>query len=879
MAKTIKDKLDDFIEEHIIPINLEEIVGERFGRYSKYIIQDRALPDVRDGLKPVQRRILFAMNELGMKSDKPYKKSARIVGEVIGKYHPHGDTSVYDAMVRMSQPWKLGTLLIDMHGNNGSIDNDPAAAMRYTEARLSVYSEALLKDIDKRTVTFIPNFDDCELEPVVLPAKFPNLLVNGSQGMATGYATNIPPHNLSEVLRATIYKIKNPHADIDDFLEIISGPDFPTGGIVEGTKEIKKAFLTGRGKIVIKSKVLIEDTSLVVTEIPFEINKADLVRKIDEIRINKKIDGIIEVNDLSDRDGIRISIKLKKEISSEVILAYLYKNTDLSVTYNYNMVAISQRSPKLLSLDEILTEYIQHQKEIIRNRSNYELRLTEKRKHIVLGFLKMVSILDQVIKLIRESLGKKDAIKKIVEAFGFTELQADAIVSLQLYRLSTTDVTEMRKESNDLSKTISRLERILSNEIELEKAVVEELEEILNKYPVERKTEISGQIQKVEIDEQELIENENVIFVISKDGYIKRSSLKSYSASQSETGLKEGDMVLKKTEVNTRNTLLFFTNFGNFINLPVYKIPDLKWKDMGDYIGNYAQLIDKERVIDYLVINDFDESKDVLVANQEGQIKRIPLIEFQKTRINRTFNVLPANRINQLVSVDLKEDFDLDVVLVSENGYVLRYAADEIPLQSLNARGVKGINLRDDALVGAKYSTRINKDELLMLTNRGGLKREFIANIDLSHRPAKGKRYLKTVKTNPYKIIGVEVENIFRMKENLRVRFLAKKNALTIEGKDLMPDKYENGIPILDRSDLPFGLVIEIDNYHDSKEILMSLYEKIDLEEIDDSQETDEVMNELEKIISNSKDLEVDEVDDESKDDDLDDDIIQQTLF
>jgi topoisomerase-4 subunit A len=507
------------------------------------------------------------------------------------------------------------------------------------------------------------------------------------------------------------------------------------------------------------------------------------------------------------------------------------------------------------------------------------LRLTEKRKHIVLGFLKMVSILDQVIKLIRESLGKKDAIKKIVEAFGFTELQADAIVSLQLYRLSTTDVTEMRKESNDLSKTISRLERILSNEIELEKAVVEELEEILNKYPVERKTEISGQIQKVEIDEQELIENENVIFVISKDGYIKRSSLKSYSASQSETGLKEGDMVLKKTEVNTRNTLLFFTNFGNFINLPVYKIPDLKWKDMGDYIGNYAQLIDKERVIDYLVINDFDESKDVLVANQEGQIKRIPLIEFQKTRINRTFNVLPANRINQLVSVDLKEDFDLDVVLVSENGYVLRYAADEIPLQSLNARGVKGINLRDDALVGAKYSTRINKDELLMLTNRGGLKREFIANIDLSHRPAKGKRYLKTVKTNPYKIIGVEVENIFRMKENLRVRFLAKKNALTIEGKDLMPDKYENGIPILDRSDLPFGLVIEIDNYHDSKEILMSLYEKIDLEEIDDSQETDEVMNELEKIISNSKDLEVDEVDDESKDDDLDDDIIQQTLF
>ncbi|MDY0023384.1 MAG: DNA topoisomerase IV subunit A [Candidatus Izemoplasmatales bacterium] len=894
MAKSVKKKLDEYFEEKIIPINLEEIVGERFGRYSKYIIQDRALPDVRDGLKPVQRRILFAMNELGMGSTKAYKKSARIVGEVIGKYHPHGDTSVYDAMVRMSQTWKLGTLLIDMHGNNGSIDNDPAAAMRYTEARLTVFSEALLKDIDKKTVTFVPNFDDCELEPVVLPAKFPNLLVNGGTGMATGYATNIPPHNLSEVLSAVIYKIKNPQADIDDLLKIMPGPDFPTGALVEGTNEIKKAFLTGKGKVVIKAKAEVEDTSIVITEIPYEVNKADLVRKIDEIRLQKKIDGIVEVNDLSDRDGIRIVIKLKKEIASEVILAYLYKNTDLSVTFNYNMVAISQRSPKLLSLEEILVQYIQHQKEMIRNRSNYELTQTEKRKHIVSGFLKMVSVLDEVIALIRSSMGKKDAINKLIEKYEFTETQADAIVSLQLYRLSTTDVTQMKKESQELTETIKRLEKILNNEIELENAVVEELEEILNNYPVKRKTVISGQIQKVEIDEQELIENENVMFVMSKDGYIKRCSLKSYQATTSETGLKDGDMILKQTEVNTRDNLLFFTNFGNFITLPVYKIPDLKYRDLGDYIGNYAHLIDKEVVIDYLVVDEFDDERDILLANQDGQVKRVLLSEFQKTRINRTFNCLPANRLNQLVSVDLREKFDRDIVLVTRNGYVLKYDLEEVSCQSLNAKGVKGINLRDDVLIGAKFTTHINKDEVLMLTNRGGLKREFVQNIDYSHRPAKGKRYLKTVQSNPYQFVAMSAENIFRLKDVLTIRILNKKQVFTIPGTEIKPDRYENGIPYLSKSDKPENLMIEINNYHDNKEILINL---IDIVEEEVIEETDEMMNELEKIISSSKEeveedldneepikeveFEEDEFDDDEDDDedDLDDNIVQQTLF
>lgn len=889
MAKSVKNKIDEYLTEKIIPINLEELVGERFGRYSKYIIQDRALPDVRDGLKPVQRRILYAMNELGMGSTKPYKKSARIVGEVIGKFHPHGDTSVYDAMVRMSQHWKMGTLLVDMHGNNGSVDNDPAAAMRYTEARLTVFAEALLKDIDKKTVTFIPNFDDCELEPVVLPAKFPNLLVNGAQGMATGYATNIPPHNLSEVLRATIYKIKNPQADIDELLNILPGPDFPTGGIVEGTKEIKKAFQTGKGKIVIKAKAVIEDTSLVITEIPYEINKADLVRRIDEIRLQKKIDGILEVNDLSDREGIRIVVKLKKEIASEVILAYLYKNTDLSVTYNYNLVAISQRSPKLLTLEEILTQYIQHQKEMIRNRSNFELNQSERRQHIVLGFLKMVSILDEVIALIRESMGKKDAINRLMEKFEFTEIQADAIVSLQLYRLSTTDVTQMKKENQELTQNINRLNKILSNEQELENAVVAELEEILTLHPVERKTVISGQIQKLEIDEQELIENENVMFVLSKDGYIKRSSLKSYQATTADTGLKDGDIILKQSEVNTRDTLLFFTNFGNFIALPVHKVPDMKYRDLGDYIGNYAQLIDKETIVDYLVVDEFDQDRDILLANKEGQIKRVLLTEFQKTRINRTFNCLPANRVNPLVSVDLREVFDKDIVLVSENGYILKYPLEEVAIQSLNAKGVKGINLRDDYLVGAKFTTNINKDEILMLTNRGGVKREFVSNIDYSHRPAKGKRYLKTVQSNPYRFVGMSAENIFRLKEFLNIRLIAKNQALEIPGVELKPDRFENGIPYLEKSHQPLALIVEINNYHVNKGILVNLIDIVETEEVE---ETDEFMDELAKIISSGnseanstddfeEDIE-DEVEEEvenEEDEDLDDNLVQQTLF
>lgn len=874
MSTSAKKKIEIYVNEKIVGENLETIVGDRFGKYSKYIIQDRALPDVRDGLKPVQRRILFAMHQLGMNSDKPYKKSARIVGEVIGKYHPHGDQSVYDAMVRMSQTWKMGALLIDMHGNNGSIDNDPAAAMRYTEARLTPYAEMLLEDIDKRTVNFIPNFDDEEFEPVVLPAKFPNLLVNGSMGMATGYATNVPPHNLNEVLQAVIYKIDRPHATIAELMTIIKGPDFPTGAIVEGIDEIEKAFSTGRGRIVIKSKAETKPTQIIITEIPYEVNKADLVRKIDDIRLKRRIDGIIEVRDESDREGLRIVIDIKKEIGADVILGYLYKNTDLSVTYNYNMVAIDNKSPRQMTLIEIFDSYIQHQKEVVRNRSNFELFRAEKRRHIVEGFVRMVDVLDEVITLIRSSQGKRDAIAKLMAAFTFSEAQADAIVTLQLYRLSTTDVDEMRQESESLDKQIAALNRILQNEKELENVIKKETTRLIERHETPRKTLIREEIKKIEIDEQALIQHENVIVVLTTDGYLKRSSLKSFQATNGLPGLKQNDRVLRQAEVNTSDTLLVFTNFGNYINIPVFKIPDAKWRDLGEYIGLFAPLTDKEEVIDFIVVGEFDAERTVLLATEEGTIKHVPLAEFQQIRLNKTYSAMPASKINTLVSVDLREGYDTHVVLVTENGYVLKYLHEEVPIQSLNARGVKGINLRDDILIGARYVSSLHKDEILMLTNRGAIKREYVQNIETSHRPAKGKLFLKSVKTNPYQFRGFIAENIFRLKEHVSLRIVAKDECLVIKGSELKPDRYEHGIPYMEKETQPEALLLDKNTPDVANRILYKLHANKDYNAVDEEDELEkDVIFELEKIIKSSAKPAEPEAEDDNEV------MIQETLF
>ncbi|MDR4968904.1 MAG: DNA topoisomerase IV subunit A, partial [Acholeplasmataceae bacterium] len=616
----------------------------RFARYSKYIIQDRALPDARDGLKPVQRRILYAMQQMGMLHNKPYKKSARIAGEVMGKYHPHGDSSIYEAMVRLSQDFKMRVPLIDMHGNNGSIDGDSAAAMRYTEARLSRASEALLGDIDKRTVPFVPNFDDEELEPTVLPAKFPNLLVNGATGISAGYATKIPPHNLREVVEATIAYLDNENITIEEITKMIKGPDFPTGGIVQGQSGILSALDKGSGKVVIRAKTEIEEISksqdrIIVTEIPYEVNKADLVRSIDVLRIDKKIDDILEIRDESDQQGLRIAIDLKKGADAQFILNYLFKSSDLQVAYNYNMVAILNHRPVLVGVLPILKAYVDHQKDVITNRSNYELAKANKRQHIVLGLIKMVSVVEDIIKIIRKSQNKQNAKENIMEAFGFTEVQAEAIVTLQLYRLSNTDILALQQESDNLLAFIKELEHILSSEQALRRVIKRELVEIVNLLGEDRRSEIEAEIDVIKIDQKELISEERVMIGITKEGYIKRASTRSHQASLT-IGLKAQDALIFEKELNTLDTLLIFTNLGNYIYLPVFKIDEQKWKDLGIYINNITPIEKNEKIIKVIAVSNFKTDETILLATLQGMMKQAKLQDFEVTRYSKPIKAM-----------------------------------------------------------------------------------------------------------------------------------------------------------------------------------------------------------------------------------------------
>ena len=610
---------------------LEEIMGERFGSYAKEIIQDRAIPDVRDGLKPVQRRILFAMYKAGWTYDKKYVKCAATVGDVLGKYHPHGDSSVYDAMVRMSQWWKQNAILVDMKGNNGSMDGDGAAAYRYTEARLSKISNELLGDLDKNTVKLAPNFDDRLLEPTVLPAKFPNLLVNGTMGISAGYATNIPPHNLGEIIDATIKRIDSPNCYLDTILDIVKGPDFPTGGIACGIDGIREAFKTGKGRVIVRCKYDIQKEKgkekIVITEIPYDVNKALLVNRIDAIRIDKKIDGMAEVRDESDREGLRIVIDLKAGANRDLVLNYLFKNTDLQISYNYNMVAIVNRVPKTLGILEILDAYIAHQREVITERTKFDLAQYEKRMHIVEGLIKCLSILDQVIKTIRASKNKSDAINNLVKEYDFSGEQAKAIVELQLYRLTNTDVVELQEEMEKLKKLIEGLKAILSDEEVLKYVMKKELKILKKEYEIPRRTQIEEKIQEIKLDMKEMIPKENVVVVVTNEGYVKRVSSKSYAASTEDTTLKPGDFVTGLYECTTLDTIMIFTNLGNYLFIPVYKIPEMKWKELGKHVNNVVMLNTDEKVIASFIYN----KKDTLVlASKLGMAKRTKISFYYK---------------------------------------------------------------------------------------------------------------------------------------------------------------------------------------------------------------------------------------------------------
>lgn len=739
-------------------MSLEDIMGDRFGRYSKYIIQERALPDIRDGLKPVQRRILYSMNKDGNTFDKGFRKSAKSVGNVMGNFHPHGDSSIYDAMVRMSQDWKNRATLIEMHGNNGSMDGDPPAAMRYTEARLSEIAGYLLNDIEKKTVPFAWNFDDTEKEPTVLPAAFPNLLVNGATGISAGYATDIPPHNLAEVIDAVVYLIDHPNANLDKLMTFLPGPDFPTGAIIQGEDGIRKAYETGKGRVVVRSRTAVEDLKggkkqIVVTEIPYEVNKAVLVKKIDDVRVNNKVPGIAEVRDESDRDGLRIAIELKKDADKQTILNYLLKYTDLQVNYNFNMVAIDHYTPRQVGLIQMLTSYIAHRKDIIVARSKFDKAKAEKRLHIVEGLIRVISILDEVIALIRASENKADAKENLKVSYDFSEEQAEAIVTLQLYRLTNTDIVTLQEEEADLRQQITVLEAIIADERTMYNVMKRELREVKKKFATPRLTELQAQAETIEIDVTSLIVEEDTYVSVTKGGYIKRTSPRSYNASTvEEVGKRDDDELIFVAPAKTTQQLLIFTNLGNVIYRPVHELTDIRWKDIGEHLSqtitNFAA---NEVVLHAEIVDDFG-TQTYFASTKMGQIKRFERKELTPWRTYKSKAIKFAKLKSEEDQVIAISPIALDnVMLLTQNGYALRFNIEEVPVVGPKAAGVKAINLKDDDVVVSVFIA--NTDSVFILTQRGSVKRMETDVIPLTNRANRGLLVLRELKTKPHRIL------------------------------------------------------------------------------------------------------------------------------
>ncbi|MEN7367516.1 DNA topoisomerase IV subunit A [Bacillus safensis] len=790
-------------QERFHDLPLEEVIGDRFGRYSKYIIQDRALPDARDGLKPVQRRILYAMYAEGNTQDKNFRKAAKTVGNVIGNYHPHGDSSVYEAMVRMSQEWKVRNVLIEMHGNNGSIDGDPPAAMRYTEARLSAIASELLKDLDKETVEFVANFDDTSKEPVVLPAMFPNLLVNGSTGISAGYATDIPPHHLGEVIDGVIKRIEQPHCTVEDLMTVIKGPDFPTGGIIQGVDGIKKAYETGKGKIMIRGKAEIETIrggrqQIVITEIPYEVNKANLVKKMDEFRIERKVEGISEVRDETDRTGLRIVVELKKEADANGVLNFLYKNSDLQIPYNFNMVAIHNRRPTLMTLTTILDAYIAHQKEVVTNRSAYELRKAKERHHIVDGLIKALSILDEVIATIRSSNDKRDAKNNLMAKYDFTEAQSEAIVSLQLYRLTNTDITQLREEARELDVRIAELEDILANEKKLLKVITNSLKKLKKTYADERRSVIEEKIEEIKINLEVMIASEDVYVTVTKDGYIKRTSQRSYAASNGKDfGMKDTDRLIHQFEMNTTDVLLLFTNKGSYIYCPVHQLPDIRWKDMGQHITNIISIDREESIQKAIPIKEFDETSYLLFFTKGGMVKKTELLQYKAQRYSKPLVALNLKGDDELVDVHVTTG-QQELFIATKNGYGLWFDEEEVSVVGPRAAGVKGINLKEGDEVVSGQIIDPKNDVLVLTTQRGAVKRMNLSEFDKTSRAKRGVLMLRELKKNPHRIVAVIAASLH---DTLEID-TEKGTTIPLEISTLRAnDRYSNGSFIVDEEE------------------------------------------------------------------------------
>lgn len=790
---------------------LEDVIGDRFGRYSKYIIQDRALPDARDGLKPVQRRILYAMHVEGNTHEKGFRKSAKTVGNVIGNYHPHGDSSVYDAMVRLSQDWKVRNLLVEMHGNNGSIDGDPPAAMRYTEARLSAIAAELLRDIDKRTVDLVPNFDDTSNEPTVLPAMYPNLLVNGSTGISAGYATDIPPHHLGEIIDGVIMRMDNPNTTVDDLMTVIKGPDFPTGAIIQGVEGIKKAYETGKGKFIIRGKTEIETTrggkqQIVVTEIPYEVNKANLVKKIDEFRLDRKVEGISEVRDETDRTGLRIVIELKKDADAEGVLHYLFKNSDLQVTYSFNMVAIHNRRPKLMGLLDLLDAYIDHQKEVVTRRSQFDLQKAKDRQHIVEGLMKALSILDQVIATIRASKDKRNAKDNLITKFQFSEAQAEAIVSLQLYRLTNTDITALQEEAAELAKKVEELTAILESERKLLSVIKKELKGVQKRFADARRTQIEAEIEEIKINLEVLIASEDVIVTVTKEGYVKRTSPRSFAASNGQDfGMKDSDRLIAQLEMNTTDVLLLFTNKGNYLYCPVHELPDIRWKDLGQHIANIVPIDRDESIIKVLPVKEFEKESFLLFVTKNGMVKKTELQQYKAQRYSKPLVAINLKKDDEVIDVH-ETDGTKELFLTTYLGYGLRFLEDEVSIVGARAAGVKGMNLKDgDYVTSGSVIEDSNEQSIIIVTQRGSIKKMKLAEFELTSRAKRGVVMLRELKSNPHRVTGAvlvrEEDEIFIQSEKGQIEYV-KAAELRYN------DRYTNGSFLMDESES--GKVIAI---------------------------------------------------------------------
>ncbi len=768
-----KKKEEKTIIEKIYDYTLEDIMGDRFGRYSKSIIQDRALPDVRDGLKPVQRRILWTMWEDRNTYDRPYRKCGKSVGDVMGKYHPHGDSSIYGAMINMSQAWKMREPFVDVHGNNGSIDGDGAAAYRYTEARLTKLAEVMLRDINRDTVDMMLNYTDEEKEPTVLPANFPNLLVNGSTGISAGYATNIPPHNLGEVIDATIHRLANPNCRLETILSYVKGPDFPTGGVVEGKEGLINAYTTGRGKVVVKAKTeIVEERGkyqIIVHEIPYDVLKEGLRKKIEDIKIDKKVDGIIDVIDESDKEHMaRLVIELKKGANAELILNYLLKNTELQVNYNFNMVAIVNRRPKQVGILEILDAFIAHQKEVILRRSKFDLDRARERLHIVEGLLKAVDVLDEVIRIIRASKNKEDSIKNLCEAFQFTYEQANAIVTMRLYRLSNTDVTALIEEQGNLQKAIEFLNSIINNEDVLKDQIKKSLQEIKREYASPRRTEIKDEVTEIKIDAMQMIPKENVVVVVTNEGYVKKIPLKSYSSASSEpTTLKPGDYITGLYSTTSKDTLLLFTNLGHYLYVPIHEIQDTKWKELGKHISNIIPLAPEERIIDNILIDNLNDV--ITIVTKEGTTKRINISELVVSRYSKPINAIKLKDNDEVVSAFIDHG---NTIFITKNGYYLYFDSEEITIVSSKAAGVRGIKLKDDEVITG-LSLKQDVDYLGIITDKHTAKRIKTNDLERASRALKGSSLIKRVKSKPYFIsnaFALDIKNIIGLKVNGEIK-------------------------------------------------------------------------------------------------------------